>query len=77
MNNMRLVVLAMMLLLFFEAPRILLGGYADYNRPNPLMDYVPQETGIYDTVYWELEEHHCRGCHGNSLADRHLSLIHI
>ena len=43
----------------------------DYNRPNPLMDYVPQEMGIYDTMYWELNEHDCRACHGNSTADRH------
>jgi hypothetical protein len=46
-------------------------GDAIYNRPNALMDYVPQEIGVYDTVYWELEESDCRGCHGNSLADRH------
>jgi hypothetical protein len=35
------------------------------------MDYVPQELGIYDTVYWEHTEHNCRKCHGNSLANRH------
>jgi hypothetical protein len=45
--------------------------YMDYNRPNPLMDYVPQEIGIYDTMYWELDESHCRSCHGNNVADRH------
>jgi hypothetical protein len=44
---------------------------ANYNRPNPLMDYVPQEIGIYDTVYEEQQEADCRNCHGNSLADRH------
>jgi hypothetical protein len=44
---------------------------ADYNRPNPLMDYVPQELGIYDTMYTDLDESACRSCHGNSLADRH------
>lgn len=42
-----------------------------YNRPNPLMDYVPQELGIYDTTYENLDEAGCRRCHGNSLADRH------
>jgi hypothetical protein len=42
-----------------------------YNRPNPLMDYVPQEVGIYDTVYENLQERDCRRCHGDSLADRH------
>lgn len=45
--------------------------YATYNRPVPLMDYVPQEIGIYDTAYEELAESDCRGCHGSSLADRH------
>lgn len=42
-----------------------------HNRATPLMDYVPQEHGIYDTMYWELEEYDCRDCHGNNLADRH------
>ena len=42
-----------------------------YNRPNPLMDYVPQEYGIYDTHYKFLDEDDCRFCHGNSTADRH------
>jgi hypothetical protein len=42
-----------------------------YHRPNPLLDYVPQEIGTYDTLYSELDETHCRACHGNSLADRH------
>ena len=44
---------------------------AVYNRPTPMMDYVPQEIGIYDTQYSELNENDCRGCHGNSTADRH------
>jgi hypothetical protein len=44
---------------------------AEYNRPNPAMDYVPQETGIYDTGYWKLGELDCRECHGDTLADRH------
>ena len=42
-----------------------------YNRPNPLMDYVPQEYGIYDTHYEYLGEYDCRFCHGSSTADRH------
>jgi len=41
------------------------------HRPAPLMDYAPQETGIYDTYYDKLNETDCRGCHGSSLADRH------
>jgi len=42
-----------------------------YHRPNPVMDYAPQELGVYDTVYSNLGEWHCRGCHGDSLADTH------
>lgn len=42
-----------------------------YNRPKPLMDYAPQELGIYDAVYGNLAETDCRICHGSSLADRH------
>lgn len=45
--------------------------YNDFNRPIPLMDYVPQEIGIYDTIYDELTAEDCRGCHGNALAPRH------
>ena len=43
----------------------------DYNRPAPLMDYVAQESGIFDTTYSELQEPDCRSCHGASVADRH------
>lgn len=42
-----------------------------YNRPNPLMDYVPQEIGIGDYLYSSLGETDCRFCHGASTADRH------
>lgn len=45
----------------------------DYRRPDPLMDYVSQEMGVYDTLYWQLDETDCRGCHGSSLADTHHS----
>jgi hypothetical protein len=41
-----------------------------YNRPTPSMDYVPQEMGHFDTLYQELTERDCRGCHGNSVANR-------
>ncbi len=41
------------------------------HRPTPLMDYAPQETGIYDTYYDYLKEVDCRYCHGVTLADRH------
>ena len=43
----------------------------EWSRRNPLMDYAPQETGVYDTLYEYVEEPDCRGCHGASLADRH------
>jgi len=65
-----LIVLAAVVL-FFGGKGALRAQYGTHNRPNPLMDYVPQEIGIYDTVYWELKESDCRSCHGNSLADRH------
>jgi hypothetical protein len=42
-----------------------------WNRPNPLMDYVPQEKGMYDTRYDRLTESDCRDCHGDSLTARH------
>jgi hypothetical protein len=45
--------------------------YKIYNRPLPLMDYVPQEIGIGDYLYPSLEANDCRSCHGVSLADRH------
>ncbi len=48
--------------------------YSTYNRPNPLLDYVPQEVGFFDTQYNDLEESDCRRCHGNSMADRHHGL---
>jgi hypothetical protein len=58
-------------LFIFVAVRTSRALNANYNRPHPLMDYVPQEIGIYDTLYGELTESDCRGCHGNSLAERH------
>lgn len=39
--------------------------------PNPTMDYVPQNLGIYDTYYENFQEPDCRVCHGASLAERH------
>lgn len=38
-------------LVVFVAAGVIWGQYEDYNRPVPLMDYVPQEIGIYDTTY--------------------------
>ena len=45
---------------------------AAYVRPgNPLMDYVPQNIGVYDTYYENFNETDCRVCHGASTAERH------
>jgi hypothetical protein len=57
--------------LLFCSAGLLLALNADYNRPNPLLDYAPQEMGMYDTRYDELGEMDCRACHGDSLVDRH------
>jgi hypothetical protein len=62
--------------LLFIAVKFLWGFYANYNRFNPVMDYVPQEMGSYDTTYWDLTEGDCRSCgHGdddsNDTAGRH------
>ncbi len=43
-----------------------------YTRPsNPVMDYVPQNIGVYDTYYENFHESDCRACHGASTAERH------
>ncbi len=43
-----------------------------YTRPsNPVMDYVPQNIGVYDTYYENFYESDCRFCHGGSTAERH------
>jgi hypothetical protein len=41
--------------------------------PNPVMNYVPQNIGIYDTYYDNFKESDCRVCHGdrNAEAIRH------
>jgi hypothetical protein len=39
--------------------------------PNPTMNYVPQNIGIYDTYYENLKESDCRACHGASVTERH------
>ena len=61
----------LLVILFSYPPAIVWGAWENHNRPKPLMDYVPQETGIYDTTYSQLGESDCRSCHGASLADRH------
>jgi hypothetical protein len=65
------IVVLVVVLLVFGTFGVLRAINRDYNRSYPLMDYVPQEIGIYDTTYENLTESDCRGCHGNSLADRH------
>jgi hypothetical protein len=58
-------------LLVLGVAGILWAQSATYNRPDPLMDYVPQELGFYDTGYTNWDETGCRSCHGYSTADRH------
>ncbi len=58
-------------LFLFCAPEALCALDGIHNRPNPYMDYVPQEVGIYDAGYQDLTEIECRQCHGASLAGRH------
>ena len=43
----------------------------DYNRPDPLMDFVSQSQGIYDTMYDSFTEADCRLCHGDLTGDLH------
>ncbi len=62
---------AVSVLLVLVTPLMLWAFDAPHRRPNPLMDYVPQEIGMYDTVYGGLDESYCRSCHGNSVADLH------
>jgi hypothetical protein len=66
-----LFILGLIVFLVIPYGETLWAQSATYNRPNPTMDYVPQEIGIYDTIYQEHTEHNCRKCHGNSTADRH------
>jgi hypothetical protein len=68
-KNFYVLSLALVLLAGMVGSAMALGS--DYNRPNPVMDYAPQEIAIYDTRYDELDEMDCRSCHGDSLADRH------
>jgi hypothetical protein len=70
LHSKKLFCITCLVLLFLGVAGILWAQNATYNRPNPSMDYVPQELGTYDTMYYELTEQDCRECHG-STADRH------
>jgi hypothetical protein len=70
-NSKKLVCITCLFSLVLGVAGILWAQMATYNRPNPLMDYVPQELGIYDTGYTNLDETDCQSCHGYSTADRH------
>jgi len=70
-NSKKLLCIACLIFIVLGISATLWAQGAAYNRPNPAMDYVPQEIGIYDTMYYEHAEHNCRKCHGNSTADRH------
>jgi len=43
-------------------------GFAEYRPSNPVMNYVPQYVGIYDTYYGYLATNDCRVCHGSREA---------
>jgi hypothetical protein len=62
MRNRILLGLVLFVILVF-CSAAMLWAWAGHNRPDPLMDYVPQEKGMYDTVYSELAVEDCRGCH--------------
>lgn len=55
----------------FILPAIVWALYDNHNRPCALLDYVPQEIGMFDTRYENLVADDCRACHGDNLADRH------
>ena len=44
------------------------GLSVDYRPANPVMDYVPQYIGVYDTYYGYLAANDCRVCHGSREA---------
>ena len=48
-------------------------GKAFMRPTNPVMNYVPQNVGIYDTYYGNFKETDCRACHGDSeaVSNRH------
>ncbi|MDY6836694.1 MAG: hypothetical protein SWH78_01860 [Thermodesulfobacteriota bacterium] len=71
LNRKACLVLMALGFLIIASAGLLLALNDDYNRPAPLMDYVPQEMGMYDGRYDQLGEMDCRACHGDSLADRH------
>jgi hypothetical protein len=71
MHGKKFLFLAGVMALILATGTVWAIGDSAYNRPNPLMDYVPQENAILDTRYDSLEEADCRRCHGDSLADRH------
>jgi len=70
-NTKKLLALAGVLVFLVGAAATAWALNTTYNRPNPLMDYVPQENGVHDGEYQDHDEDSCRECHGNSLADRH------
>jgi hypothetical protein len=47
------------------------GAMASVRPENPVMDYVPQNIGIYDTYYENFKASDCRVCHGASTAELH------
>jgi hypothetical protein len=64
-NGWKFIFLTVAALLVLGAAGPVWALYANYNRFEPLMDYVPQRIGIYDTMYWELSESDCQDCHSD------------
>jgi hypothetical protein len=73
-NSKKLLCVTCLILLVLGFAATLWAQSAVYNRPNPTMDYVPQELGLYDGMYADQTESTCRKCHGNSTVDRHHGL---
>jgi hypothetical protein len=61
----RVVLGSLVLALLLLGSKGLLWAWEDHNRPDPLMDYVSQRAGMYDTVYPELDNNDCISCHGD------------
>ncbi|UCD86850.1 MAG: hypothetical protein JSV01_03495, partial [Desulfobacterales bacterium] len=70
-GDVRVVAIALLGVFVFGGIGVAFSAGLYYHRPNPLMDYVSQEVGIFDSSYDRLEELDCRKCHGDSLAERH------
>lgn len=73
MNKMPLLILSLAVVLLVDWGGVLWAANdcEPWNRPNPIMDYVPQELGTYDTMYPEYNRAVCTYCHRTETSDRH------